>query len=189
MPEEGGGELERTKESAGELVRAEPAGLATYAGASAVASLAMVVLVLGLGLPAGGVVLTGSFFLAVAATMRRLQDLDSRELPPVLAAVVDHLEELGDRWGLEFYGIASLTAFLRAEARSLLDSGVTLAEFLASPLSAAIRWLVAEFVESIMNAVWAPLWWLQLFQAVSGLEVFIAVVAAGWAVWWLLDRE
>lgn len=158
-----------------------------YAGATGLAVVAMVALVAATALPAAGVLQVGLTFLAVAMIARRLEDLPPDAGSAPVAWVAERLRRLGDDFGVEFYGLASLTAFLRAEARSLLQSDVSVADLLSNPVGTAITWLITEAIESLMNAIWATLWWLQLLRALPGLWVFAATLAAGWAVWRILD--
>ena len=54
-------------------------------------------------------------------------------------------------------------------------------------MSTAISWFVSALLESVVNAVWASLWWLQLMQEVDGLPLLAAIIGAGWVVWKILD--
>lgn len=158
-----------------------------YLGAAAVGLAAMITLVAATALPAAGVFQVGLTFLAVAMVARRVEEIPADSEHPLVAWTADHLDRLGDRFGVEFYGMASLTAFLRAEVISLSSTSLSLADLLSNPVGTAISWLVSEFVESVMNAVWAALWWIPLLQATPGTGAFVATVAVGWLVWRMLD--
>lgn len=97
----------------------------------------------------------------------------------------DRAVQLEGKFGVEFYGVAALTSFLRAEADLL--SGVSIDGFLANPIGSAMAWFVSALIESIMNLVWASLWWFQLMQEVEGLPLLAGIIGAGWVVWRVLD--
>jgi hypothetical protein len=146
---------------------------------------AMLLLVVATSLPAAGIFQIGLAFLAVAMIVRRFEDIPEDTDNPVLGWIYDRVEQLEGKFGVEFYGIAALTAFLRAEADWATD--LSIGDLLADPVATAIQWFVGALVESIMNAVWSALWWLQLMQVIEGWPLFIAVVVAGWLVWRVLD--
>jgi hypothetical protein len=161
-----------------------------YLGAVGLAGAVMAVLVAVTSLPVAGVVQVGLTFVAVALVARRLEDVPPDAGNRVLAWVAERLRGMGDRFGVEFYGLASLTAFLRAEAISLSQTEISWAELLDDPVVSAVTWLITEAIQSFMNAIWAGLWWLQLYREVvplQGLGVFVAVIVAGWGVWRVLE--
>lgn len=156
-----------------------------YLTATLLALTAMIVLVLSTTLPAAGVFQIGLTFLAVAMVVRRLEDAPKDSDNPVVAWLHDRAIQLEGKFGVEFYGVAALTSFLRAEVD--LVTGISIDGFLANPIGAAIVWFVSALMESIMNAVWASLWWFQLMQEVDGLPLLGGIIVAGWLVWRVLD--
>lgn len=159
--------------------------LRPYLLATALAMAAMLLLVVTTSLPAAGVFQIGLTFLAVAMVVRRLQDLPDDTDNPFLVWLHERAERLQGKFGVEFYGIAALTAFLRAEADWV--GGLSIGELLSNPIGTLISWFVPALIESIMNAVWSALWWMQLMLYIDGWPLFITVVVAGWAVWRVLD--
>jgi hypothetical protein len=149
----------------------------------------MAVLVAGLALPAAEVLPVGLLFLAVALGVRWLEDLPPGTGGRALSWVAEHVRGLGRDYGVEFYGIASITAFLRAEATSLAETELVLDSLLNEPVRSVISWLVTEAFESMVNAVFAVFWWLELYRGVAdayGASVFAGILVAGWAVWRVL---
>jgi len=164
----------------------EPASSVPYFGAAAITSVALVAGIVFAGLPALLSTQVALTFLAAAMILKRADDIPTDHPSALLRWVGDRVDRLGDKFGIELYGLMALTSFLRAEVQSLSSSAVTLAEILASPVAGIIQWLVSELIESIMNAVWAAMWWLPLFSSLRW-ELGVAVIAAAWAVLWVLD--
>lgn len=165
------------------------AGPLPYLAAAGLAGAAMAVLVAGLALPAAEVLPVGLLFLAVALGVRWLEDLPPGTGGRTLSWVAEHVRGLGRDYGVEFYGIASITAFLRAEATSLAETELVLDSLLNEPVRSVISWLVTEAFESMVNAVFAVFWWLELYRGVAdayGASVFAGILVAGWAVWRVL---
>lgn len=165
------------------------AGPVPYLAATGLAGLSVAVLVLGVALPAAVVVPVALLFLAVAVVVRWLEDLPPGAGGRAVSWVAEHIRDLGRDYGVEFYGIASITAFLRAEAASLAETELVLDQLLDEPVRSAISWLVTEAFESMVNAVFAVFWWLELYRGVAesyGISVFVAILVAGWAVWRVL---
>lgn len=162
-----------------------PSSPRPYLAATGIALIAMVLLVATTALPAPEVFQIGLTFLAVAMGVRRLQDIPYGGHNPLLAWLHDRADDLAERFGVEFYGIAGLTAFLRAEADLVTDLSV--GDLLANPLGAAISWFISALVESIVNAIWSALWWVQLMRVIDGWPLFLGIVGAGWLVWRILD--
>ncbi len=164
----------------------EPASPLPYLGATAITSVAVVAGVVFAGLPALLSAQVALAFLALAMIFKRADDIPTDHPNALLRWVGDRVDRLGDKFGVELYGLVALTTFLRAEVQSLSSSAVTLAEILASPVAGIIQWFVSELIESIMNVIWAAMWWLPLFTNLSW-ELGVAVIAAAWAVLWILD--
>lgn len=162
----------------------EPA-VVPYLTATLLAVTAMTVLVLATTLPAAGVFQAGLTFLAVAMVVRRLEDAPRNSDNPVLSWLHDRAVQLEGKFGVEFYGIAALTSFIRAEADVVTD--LSLSGLLSNPVGTLISWFVSALIESIMNVVWASLWWFELMQQVDGLPLLAAIIGAGWLVWRVLD--
>ena len=164
----------------------EPASPVPYVAATAITSVALVAGVVFAGFPAAIAAQYGLTFLGLSMIFKRMEDVPTDHPSGLLRWVSDRVEALGEKFGVELYGMISLTAFLRAEVLSLSSSNVSLAEFLANPIVGAVSWFVSELIESIMNAIGAVLWWLPLFTGV-GWELALAVIAAAWSVLWVLD--
>jgi hypothetical protein len=160
-----------------------------YLRATGLATAVLAVLVVVGGFPAAATLQVGLTYLAVALVARRLEDLPPEVGSRPVRWVAERLRRLEDDFGVEFYGLASLTAFLRAQVISLSDTEISLSGLLDDPIVSLVTWLISELIESVFNVVWATLWWLQLLRAVPGVGWFVAVVAGGWAVWRLLDVE
>jgi hypothetical protein len=156
-----------------------------YLVAIGVGVAAMLVLIAVAGLPAAAVFQIGLTFLAVAMVVRRFEDIPEDTDNPVLGWLYDRVVQLEGKFGVEFYGIAALTSFLRSEVDLVDDLAV--GDLLANPVGAAISWFISALIESVVNAFWASLWWLQLLQATDGLYVFVGIVMAGWLVWRVLE--
>jgi len=156
-----------------------------YLTATLLAVVSMTILVAATTLPAAGVFQIGLTFLAVAMVVRRLEDAPQDSDNPVVAWLHDRAMQLEGKFGVEFYGVAALTSFLRAEVD--IVTGLSLDGLLANPIGTAISWFVSALVESILNAVWAALWWFELMQRVDGLPLLGAIIGAGWLVWRVLD--
>lgn len=173
------------------LTPASPsASLVQYAGASALATVAMTALVIGTAIPTTGILKYGSTFLLVAIAMRWAQDLDRDSEHPVVRWLARRSESLGNKFGVEFYGISALTAFAWAELSTMSIFSVPLARVLADPIGVAVGLFVEWIMESITNALSAILWWLDLFRA-PGVDTrtAILIMVAGWAVWRVLDLK
>lgn len=164
-------------------------GAGPYLRATALAVSTLAVLIVVAGVPVAATLQVGLTYLAVALGARRLEDLPPDAGGRVVQWVAERLRRLEDDFGVEFYGLASLTAFLRAQVISLSETEISLSGLLENPIVSLVTWLISELIESVVNMVWATLWWLQLLRAVPGVGWFVAVVAAGWAVWRLLDVE
>ena len=164
----------------------EPASPAPYVAATAITMVALVAGIAFAGFPAALATQFALSFLALSMIFKRMEDVPSDHPSSVLRWASDRIEALGEKFGVELYGMISLTAFLRAEALSLSSSSISLAEILANPIGGIIQWFVAELIESVMNAVWAALWWMPLFSG-AGWQIAAAVIAAAWAVLWVLD--
>jgi len=177
-----------SQESSGPPVRPR-AGPLPYLAATGLAGVSTAVLVLGVALPAAAAVPVALLFLAVALVVRWLEDLPPGTGGRALSWVAERIRDLGRDYGVEFYGIASITAFLRAEATSLAETELVLDQLLNEPVRSVISWLVTEVFESMVNAVFAVFWWLELSRGVVGsygISVFAGILAAGWAVWRVL---
>jgi len=164
----------------------EPASPLPYLGATAISSVALVAGIVFAGLPAFVATQVALTFLAAAMIFKRADDIPTDHPNALLRWVGDRVDRLGDRFGVELYGLMGLTTFLRSEVQSLSSSTVSLAEILASPIAGLVQWFISEMIESIMNAIWAAMWWLPLFANLSW-ELGVAVIAAAWAVLWVLD--
>jgi hypothetical protein len=164
----------------------EPASPLPYLGATAVTSVALVAGVVFAGFPLVLAAQFGLTFLGLSMIFKRMEDVPTDHPNGLLRWASDRVEVLREKFGVELYGMISLTAFLRAEVMSLSSSSISLAELLANPIAGVIQWFVSELIESIMNAVWAALWWLPLFTG-AGVQLALAVIAAAWAVLWVLD--
>lgn len=164
----------------------EPASPVPYLGATAITSVALVAGIVFAGLPAFLATQLALTFLGAAMILKRADDIPTDHPNALLRWVGDRVDRLGDKFGIELYGLMALTTFLRAEVLSLSSSTVSLAEILASPVAGLIQWFISELIESIMNAIGAALWWMPLF-ANLGWELAAAVIAAAWAVLWVLD--
>jgi hypothetical protein len=163
--------------------------LRPYLQATGLAAAVLAVLVVVGGFPPAATFQLGLTYLAVALVARRLEDLPPEVGSRPVRWGAERLRRLEDDFGVEFYGLASLTAFLRAQVLSLSETEISLSGLLDDPIVSLVTWLIAELIESVFNVLWATLWWLQLLRAVPGIGWFVAVVAAGWAVWRLLDVE
>lgn len=172
----------RRRENADEWDR--PAVL-PYLTATALALVAMTLLVTSTALPAAGVFQVGLTFLAIAMVVRRLEDAPRDTGNPVLDWLTDRAVQLEGKFGVGFYGVAALTSFLRAEVNLVGD--LSLGGILSDPIGTAVSLFVSALIESIMNAVWAALWWVELMSVVDGLPLLAGIVGAGWLVWRVLD--
>ena len=157
------------------------------AAAASVAVITGVVFIGLLGIPAATALAVGGTFVAVTAAARILS-VAGEGRRGVLGWLSEASEKLWSEWGTGFYGLASLTSFILREADSLSDTGFTLPEFLADPIGRAISFLVSQFIEGIMNALWSMLWWLDVlsFGSRQGMLVAGSAVFAGWLFWTLL---
>ncbi len=164
----------------------EPASPVPYVAATAIGSVALVAGIVFAGFPAALATQYGLTFLGLSMIFRRMEDVPVDHPSDLLRWASDRIEALGEKFGVELYGMISLTAFLRAEALSLSSSSISLAELMSNPIGSVIQWFVAEMMESIMNAVWAALWWMPLFAGV-GWQLAVAVIAVAWGVLWVLD--
>lgn len=164
----------------------EPASPAPYLAATAATTVALVAGIVVAGLPAFAATQIALTFLGAAMILKRADDIPADHPSALLRWVGNRVDRLGEKFGVELYGLAGLTTFVRAEAQSLSSSSLSLAEILASPIAGLIQWFIAELIESIMNAVWAAMWWLPLFMNL-GWGLGAAVVVAAWAVLHVLD--
>ena len=163
----------------------EPDSVVPYLGATGVAGAAMGIGILGLGLPVPTVSAWGLTFLGLALLFRRMDDVPPDHPNALLRWAGSRVERLREKFGAELYGVMSLTTFVQYELSSLSNTDLSLAEFLADPVVVAVTWFITETIESLMNAIWASLWWLPLFS--QGWQLALAVIAAAWAVLWMLD--
>jgi len=162
-----------------------PASPLPYLAATGISTAAMGVGVLALGLPLLPVATWGLTFLACALILKRMDDVPPDHPNAVVRWLSDRVESLRDKFGIELYGVAAMTTFIQLEVGSLSTSAYSLADLLANPIGTAISWFIGELIESIMNLVQAFLWWMPLFGA--GWQLGLAVIAAAWAVLWVLD--
>ncbi len=164
--------------------------LTPYLRATGLGSLAMAGLVLATAIPAAGILLYGGTFLAVAMGVRALEDLPVESDTRVLHWLADRADALSEKFGVQFYGVASLTAFIHAEISTFGGLGFPLKAILSNPIGVGVGWFVQALVQSILNFVWSALWWLQLI-AVDGIGggLLAAIIVAGWLVWKVLDHQ
>jgi len=162
-----------------------PASPIPYLGATGVSLAAMAGGILALGLPALTVATWGLTFLGVAMVLKRMDDVPPDHPNGLVRWLSDRVERMRDSYGVELYGVISLTTFIQYEIASLSTASVPLQRILSDVPGGLIEYLVTEMIESIMNAVWAALWWMPLFG--GGWQLALAVIAAAWAVLWVLD--
>jgi hypothetical protein len=163
-----------------------PATVLPYLGATGVAGAAMLAGVLVLGLPVSTVATYGLTFLGLGMALKRVEDVPPDHPSALLRWVGDRIERLGEKFGVETYGLVALTTFLHYEVASLSVPAVPLSRLLSDFPANLIVYLVRELIETVMNMVWAGLWWLPLFTG-TGWTIALAVIAAAWAVVWVLD--
>lgn len=192
--------LVRARERARELAETEemrenlparvdgPTSIVPYLGATGVGGAAMLAAVLALGLPAATVATYGLTFLALGMALKRVEDVPPDHPNALLRWASDRIERLGEKFGVETYGLIALTTFLHYEVASLSVPAVPLSRLLADFPANLIVYLVQELIETVMNMVWAGLWWIPLVTG-TGWTIALSVIAAAWAVVWMLDIQ
>lgn len=118
--------------------------------------------------PAAPVLGIGTIFAALSIATRRLRELPHRPRGPLARRVCALCRSLDQLWGLEFYGLAALSAFIWLQAGSF------------------VRFQPAE---SFANVLEATVWWYPMWMEVGqpfGASTFVMLVAAGWTFWFVL---
>jgi hypothetical protein len=163
-----------------------PTSAVPYLGATGIGGAAMLAAVFALGLPAATVATYGLTFLALGMGLKRMEDVPPDHPNALLRWAGDRMERLGEKFGVETYGLMALTTFLHYEVASLSVPAVPLAELFVDFPGNLIVYFVQEIIETVMNMVWAGLWWIPLFTE-AGWAIALSVIAAAWAVVWMLD--
>jgi len=118
--------------------------------------------------PTAPLVGIGILFAALAVTTRRLRELAKEPRVGLARRARSLCRALDERWGLEFYGLAAVTAFLWLEAGSLVR---------------------LEIGDTLGNAGLALLWWYPAWMHVGdplGTPTFVMLLAAAWTFWFVL---
>lgn len=163
----------------------DPASPIPYLAATGVTLAAMLAGVFGLGLSALPVATWGLTFLGVSMVLKRMDDVPPDHPNGLVRWVGDRVERLRDTFGIELYGVMSLTAFIQYEVASLSSSSIPLQRILTDIPGGLAEYMIREVIESFGNMVQAFLWWMPLFG--SGWQFAVPIVAAAWAVLWVLD--
>ena len=166
----------------GSRVRTGPPSTTPYLVACALATASIAAAALLTTLPTGPIVELGVIFVALAVVVRWLEDMPLDQGGPWLRRCAELCAARRDAWGLMFYALATVTAFIWLETGSLLQLAIT---------------------DTPANLLSAAVWWYPMWESVApahGVDTFVLMLAAAWAFWlvlgirpedepWLSDRH
>ncbi len=142
--------------------------LGPYLAALGFGAVATVLAVALTDVPTAPLVGIATIFAALAVATRRLRELPGKPGSALARRACVLCRKLDDLWGLEFYGLAAVSAFIWLEAGSLVR---------------------LQPAESLANVAEAAIWWYPMWTQVGeplGAATFVLLLSAAWTFWFVL---